>query len=77
MFCAACASDGSAFAFSFTKAVENGTHHGDLLLRSTNGKEKVVSAVHLPFYLNTLSQTKQFPVQINEYVHISEEVINH
>ena len=25
-------------------------------------------------YLNTLGQTKQFPVQISEFVHTSEEV---
>ena len=27
-------------------------------------------------YLNILGQTKQFSVQISEFVHISEEVIN-
>ena len=27
-------------------------------------------------YLNTLGQTKQFPVHISEFVHISEEPIN-
>ena len=28
-------------------------------------------------YLNTLGQTKQFPVHISEFVHISEKAINH
>ena len=28
-------------------------------------------------YLNTLGLTNQFPVQISEFIHINEEVINH
>ena len=48
--------------YAFTFDLKSGYHHVDIQ--------------HILGYLNTLGQTKQFPVHISEFVHISEEAIN-
>ena len=45
-------------------------------IKSTE-KNSACTVEYIIAYLNTLCQMKQFPIQISEFVHISEEVINH